>query len=84
MHANLASLSEKRRASSEKFQKRDAAIKKIIERKARHAISLNEQKFRAETVSEDENKDEAKAKPTETSVTTEPPVEEDSSSLTAH
>jgi carboxyl-terminal processing protease len=59
----LASLSEKRRAASEKFQKRDAAIKKIIERKARHAISLNEQKFRAEVVSEDDNKDEAKAKP---------------------
>ena len=28
--------------------------------------------------------DEEKAKPTETSVTTEPPVEEDSSTLTAH
>ena len=58
----LVSLSEKRRSESDKFQKRDAAIKKIVERKARHAISLNEQKFRAETVSEDENKDEAKAK----------------------
>ena len=60
--ANLASLSEKRRAANEKFQKRDAAIKKIIERKARHAISLNEQKFRAETVAEDDSKEEAKAK----------------------
>ena len=58
----LAARSEKRRSESEKFQKRDAAIKKIIERKARHGISLNEQKFRAETVSEDESKDEAKAK----------------------
>jgi carboxyl-terminal processing protease len=58
----LAALSEKRRSESEKFQKRDAAIKKIIERKARHAISLNETKFRAETVSEEENKDEVKAK----------------------
>ena len=28
--------------------------------------------------------DEEKAKPTETSVTTEPPVEEESSTLTAH
>ena len=28
--------------------------------------------------------DEEKAKPTETSVTTEPPVDEDSSTLTAH
>jgi carboxyl-terminal processing protease len=60
--ARLAALSEKRRSESDKFQKRDAAIKKIIERKARHAISLNETKFRAETVSEDETKDEAKAK----------------------
>ena len=60
--AHLSSLSEKRRSTSEKFQKRDAAIKKIIERKARHAISLNEQQFRAETITEDDNKDEAKAK----------------------
>jgi len=60
--AHLNTLSEKRRAGSEKFQKRDAAIKKILERKARHSISLNEQKFRAETVAEDDNKDEAKTK----------------------
>ncbi|WP_435006299.1 carboxy terminal-processing peptidase [Tundrisphaera lichenicola] len=58
----LVALSEKRRSENEKFQKREAAIQKIIERKARHAISLNEVKFRAETVSEDETKDEAKAK----------------------
>jgi carboxyl-terminal processing protease len=58
----LLAHSEKRRAASEKFQKREAAIKKIIERKARHAISLNEEKFNAEVVSEDENKDEAKGK----------------------
>ena len=45
-----------------KFQKRDAEIKKIIDRKARHAISLNEEKFKAESGSEEENKDEAKAK----------------------
>ncbi len=60
--AHLNTLSEKRRGASEKFQKRDAAIKKILERKARHLISLNEQKFRADVVSEDDNKDEAKAK----------------------
>jgi len=60
--ARLADRSEKRRAESEKFQKRDAAIKKIIERKARHAISLNEAKFRAEVVTDDETKDEAKPK----------------------
>ena len=58
--ARLNGLSEKRRAESEKFQKRDAAIKKIIDRKSRHAISLNEAKFKAEMVSEEENKDEAK------------------------
>ncbi len=58
--ARLASLSEKRRAESDKFQKRDQAMKKIMDRKARHMISLNEAKFRAETVSEEENNDEAK------------------------
>ncbi len=60
--AQLDARSEKRRAESDKFQKRDAAIKKMIDRKARHAISLNEAKFRAEIVSEEENKDEAKDK----------------------
>ncbi len=60
--AQLEARSEKRRAESEKFQKRDAAIKKLIDRKSRHAISLNEAKFRAELVSEEENKDEAKTK----------------------
>lgn len=59
--AQLNDLSQKRRADNDKFRKRDEAIRKIIERKARHAISLNEAKFRAETVSEDEDKDEAKA-----------------------
>ncbi len=59
--ARLAGLSEKRRAESDKFQKRDAAIKKILDRKSRHAISLNEAKFKAETTSEEENNDEAKA-----------------------
>jgi carboxyl-terminal processing protease len=58
----LLARSEKRRSENEKFQKREAAIKKIIERKARHAISLNEAKFRAETVADDETKEEAKAK----------------------
>ena len=59
--ARLNTLSEKRRAENEKFQKRDAAIKRIIDRKSRHAISLNEAKFRAETASEEESNDEAKA-----------------------
>jgi carboxyl-terminal processing protease len=58
----LNDLSTRRRAENDKFRKRELAIQKIIERKARHAISLNEAKFRAETVLEDENKDEAKPK----------------------
>jgi carboxyl-terminal processing protease len=60
--ARLNTLSEKRRSASEKFRKRDEAIKKIVERKARHLIPLNEQKFRAEVFSEEDNKDDAKAK----------------------
>ncbi len=58
--SRLATRSDKRRSESEKFQKREAAIRKIAERKARHAISLNETKFRAEIVTEED--DEAKAK----------------------
>ncbi len=58
--ARLGELSAKRRAESDKFQKRDAAIKKMIDRKARHLISLNEAKFRAEMVSEEENNGEVK------------------------
>ena len=60
--AKLDAMSSKRRAENDKFQKRDAAIKKILERKARHAISLNEAKFKAESSSEEETNDEAKAK----------------------
>ena len=39
-------------------------IKKFVERKARHAISLNEEKFRAEFVPDDdpEKKEDEKAK----------------------
>ena len=51
-----------RRKADPKFQKQEERIKKIADRKARHAISLNEEKFRAEFVPEDEKKDEAKAK----------------------
>ena len=58
----LTERSAKRRAESEKFQRRDAAIKKLIERKNRHEISLNEVKFKADVISEDETKDEAKTK----------------------
>ncbi|WP_435022187.1 carboxy terminal-processing peptidase [Tundrisphaera sp. TA3] len=62
--AQLTELSSKRRAENDKFRKRDEAIKKILERKSRHAISLNEEKFRAETVSDEEDKDETKVSKT--------------------
>ena len=42
-----------RRKAEPKFQKQDEQIKKFLERKARHSISLNEAKFRAEFVPED-------------------------------
>ena len=64
--ARLTELSAKRRADNDKFQKRDVAIQKILDRKSRHAISLNEAKFRAETVSEDEDKDKDEAKTSKT------------------
>lgn len=62
--ATLSALSEARRKSDPKFQKLDEQIKKLIERKSRHAISLNEAKFRAEFVPEDpeERAAEEKAK----------------------
>ena len=45
-----------------KFQKLDEQIKKYIERKARHSISLNEAKFRAEYVPEDPEEKAAEEK----------------------
>ncbi len=38
-----------------KFQKQDERIKQFLERKARHSISLNEAKFKAEYVADDED-----------------------------
>jgi carboxyl-terminal processing protease len=51
--------SSDRRKADPKFQKQEERIRKITERKSRHAISLNEEKFRAEFVPDD---DEEKAK----------------------
>jgi carboxyl-terminal processing protease len=51
--ALLNQRSETRRKAEPKFQKLDDQIKKYLERKARHSISLNEAKFRAEYVPED-------------------------------
>jgi carboxyl-terminal processing protease len=57
--AKLDARSAQRRKADPKFQKQEERIKKIAERKARHSISLNEEKFRAEFVPDD---DEEKAK----------------------
>ncbi|MGP0065766.1 MAG: carboxy terminal-processing peptidase [Isosphaeraceae bacterium] len=51
--AQLNERSADRRKSDPKFQKLDDQIKKYLERKARHSISLNEAKFKAEYVPED-------------------------------
>jgi len=49
----LNDLSSARRKSDPKFQKLNEQIKKYLDRKARHSISLNEAKFRAEYVPDD-------------------------------
>ncbi len=49
----LDARSAARRKNDPKFRKLDDQIKKFVERKARHAISLNEAKFRAEYVPDD-------------------------------
>jgi carboxyl-terminal processing protease len=51
--SKLSSRSEQRRKSDPKFRKLDEQIKKFLDRKARHSISLNEAKFRAEYVPDD-------------------------------
>jgi carboxyl-terminal processing protease len=60
----LADRSEARRKDNKEFQEQAAAIKRYTERKARHEISLNEAKFRAETAAEDDE-DPEKAKKNE-------------------
>ncbi len=62
--ARLETRSEDRRKANPKFQKRDEMIKKFVERKARHTISLNEEKFRADFIPDDdpEKKEVDKAK----------------------
>jgi carboxyl-terminal processing protease len=63
--ARLQSRSDERRKANPKFQEQEQAIKRFIDRKARHEISLNEKKFKSETVSgaDDEDDDDAKPKP---------------------
>jgi len=62
--ALLDQRSLERRKAEPKFKKLDDQIKKFVERKARHSISLNEAKFRSEYVPEDpeERAAEEKAK----------------------
>jgi len=60
--AQLQHRSDDRRKSNEKFTKQEDQFKKIAERKARHSISLNEQKFRAEYVPDDDDEAEVKTK----------------------
>jgi carboxyl-terminal processing protease len=54
--------SEGRRKADPKFRKLEDQIKKYLERKARHTISLNEAKFRAEYVPEDPEEKAAEEK----------------------
>ena len=60
--AQLNARSEERRKASPKFQKQVESMKKLADRKARHAISLNEEKFKAEVIDDEDDLDEAKPK----------------------
>jgi len=60
--ALLDQRSLERRKAEPKFQKLDEQIKRYLERKARHSISLNEAKFRAEYVPEDPEEKAAEEK----------------------
>ncbi len=51
-----------RRKAEPKFQKQEEQIKKFVERKARHSVSLNEAKFRSEYVPEDPEEKAAEEK----------------------
>ncbi len=50
----LKTRSEERRKSDAKFRKLDDQIKKFVARKAKHEISLNEAKFKAEFIPDDD------------------------------
>jgi carboxyl-terminal processing protease len=58
----LRERSEARRKENPKFQEQAKAIERLKARKARHEISLNEAKFRAETDADEADGDEAKPK----------------------
>lgn len=56
--AQLNTRSKARRQESEKFRKQQESIQKLVDRKTRHAIALNEEKFRTEFVPGDDEEDE--------------------------
>jgi carboxyl-terminal processing protease len=53
--AQLDKRSEERRKADPKFQRLDRAIQKMIDRKQRHEISLNEEKFKSEALLDEED-----------------------------
>jgi len=57
--AALNAKSLARRDDDPKFQKLDKRIKQFIDRKARHSVPLNEEKFKAEYLPDEEEKAEA-------------------------
>ncbi|HEX8204052.1 MAG TPA: carboxy terminal-processing peptidase, partial [Isosphaeraceae bacterium] len=61
--AQVTARSRARRQENEKFRKQAESIQKLVDRKTRHAISLNEEKFRAEFVPSDDEDEEVKPKP---------------------
>jgi carboxyl-terminal processing protease len=60
--SRLQSRSDERRKTNAKFQEQEAAIKRFLDRKARHEISLNEKKFKEEVLANDDTDDEEKPK----------------------
>ncbi|MDR3618930.1 MAG: carboxy terminal-processing peptidase [Paludisphaera borealis] len=54
--AALTAKSAERRKNDPKFKKLDERIKQFVDRKARHSIPLNEAKFKAEYLPDDEEK----------------------------
>lgn len=61
--ASLNERSDSRRQEDPEFQKQAAALERYLERKARHEISLNETKYRAETAAQEIDAEEAKVAP---------------------
>ena len=55
----LTQRSEQRRKADPKFQKQGERIKQFVDRKARHSIALNEAKFKAEYMLDDDEADHA-------------------------